>query len=316
MIPNLVLLVGLPGSGKSTYASDLKEKGYRVHSSDELRIELYSDVNDISKNVELFQELHKRIGKDLSSGLDCVLDSTNLSYKRRVNLLNKLNKIDCHKKAIVMATPYNQCVLNDLKRERTVGYKVVNNMYKSFELPHYHEKFEEIEVIFSDYDKSEWDWRKEYSRLSDIPQHNSNHDLTIGNHCKNVYNLLKEKSSNDSLILAGLFHDWGKAKCGNFMNSKGLYSKQQHFYSHEKISAYDAMFYLKNMEMIGLINTLTNAMIVQICNYIQYHMVKYRFTNAKQKTIDKFRDMVGDEFWKELILFNECDEYRGSEDCE
>lgn len=35
-----IMLVGLPGSGKSTYAKKLEEEGYRIHSSDAIRKEL------------------------------------------------------------------------------------------------------------------------------------------------------------------------------------------------------------------------------------------------------------------------------------
>lgn len=42
-----IMLVGLPGSGKSTYAEKLKEKGYIIHSSDAIREELTGDINRI-----------------------------------------------------------------------------------------------------------------------------------------------------------------------------------------------------------------------------------------------------------------------------
>ena len=43
-MPELIMLVGLPGSGKSTYAAQYKVKGYHVHSSDDIREELFSDI--------------------------------------------------------------------------------------------------------------------------------------------------------------------------------------------------------------------------------------------------------------------------------
>ena len=64
----LFCLVGLPASGKSTYAKKLSEQyNAKIHSSDALREELFGDVDAISKdkNDILFEELHKRIKKDL-----------------------------------------------------------------------------------------------------------------------------------------------------------------------------------------------------------------------------------------------------------
>ena len=46
---NMIMMCGLPGSGKSTYAEKLEEEGYIIHSSDKIREEL-GDVNDQSKN--------------------------------------------------------------------------------------------------------------------------------------------------------------------------------------------------------------------------------------------------------------------------
>ena len=56
-----IMLVGLPASGKSTYAERLKEKGYHIHSSDKIREELTGDVNSQDKNIDVFAELHKRV---------------------------------------------------------------------------------------------------------------------------------------------------------------------------------------------------------------------------------------------------------------
>lgn len=83
-MPELIMLVGLPGSGKSTYAAEYKEKGYHVHSSDQIREELYHDIQDQTHNDKVFQTLHKRIKDDLKRGISCVYDATNLAMKRRI----------------------------------------------------------------------------------------------------------------------------------------------------------------------------------------------------------------------------------------
>ena len=66
---HLIMLTGLPSSGKSKIANDYKNMGYKVHSSDELRIELFGDVKYQNNNGKLFEEL--RTGnafKPLESG--------------------------------------------------------------------------------------------------------------------------------------------------------------------------------------------------------------------------------------------------------
>ena len=72
-----IMLAGLPGSGKSTYAEELvRKEGFVVHSSDKIREEL-GDVNDQSKNEQVFTILHKRIKEDLRSGKNVIYDATN-----------------------------------------------------------------------------------------------------------------------------------------------------------------------------------------------------------------------------------------------
>ena len=90
-----VMMCGLPGSGKSTYADELARKeGFIVHSSDKIREEL-GDVNDQSKNEQVFTILHKRIKDDLRSEKNVIYDATNINRKRRVAFLRELKHILC-----------------------------------------------------------------------------------------------------------------------------------------------------------------------------------------------------------------------------
>lgn len=117
--PVLVMMVGLPASGKSTIAYNLaKENNYIVFSSDALREELYLDINDQTHNHELFVELHKRIKTALKEGNNVIYDACNLSSKRRVAFLQELNRIHCRKECIIAATPYEQCLRNNASRDR------------------------------------------------------------------------------------------------------------------------------------------------------------------------------------------------------
>lgn len=60
--PYFVMMVGLPGSGKSTYAKELADEMRAVIcSSDAIREELRGDENSQDKNEEVFKILHSRI---------------------------------------------------------------------------------------------------------------------------------------------------------------------------------------------------------------------------------------------------------------
>ena len=70
-MPKIVMTVGLPGCGKSTYAKTLEENGYVVCSSDRIREE-----TGLTDSAQVFDELHKRAISSLKSGRDVVFHTT------------------------------------------------------------------------------------------------------------------------------------------------------------------------------------------------------------------------------------------------
>lgn len=86
----LIMLVGLPASGKSTWAKEYSEThpDYIVHSSDKLREEMYGDNYDDADNSKVFEELHRRILEDLKMH-SVIYDATNLVKKRRVHFFKR-----------------------------------------------------------------------------------------------------------------------------------------------------------------------------------------------------------------------------------
>ena len=59
--PSFIMVVGLPGSGKSTFIEDfIDEDNAHIHSSDSIRKELLGDVNDQTSNSLVFETLHNR----------------------------------------------------------------------------------------------------------------------------------------------------------------------------------------------------------------------------------------------------------------
>jgi len=289
----LVMLVGIPGSGKSEVARKYEKKGYKIHSSDELRRELYLDINNQNNNVKLFEILHKRIKNDLINGENVVYDATNISYKRRKNFIESLNKIECSKIALVIATPFNECIKRDKERERSVGNQVIDRMYKSFSMPSKMEGFNKINILYSNFNKEDYNIMNKISFLRNINQFNTHHTLSIGNHCIKV----RESLFDIKIATAGLLHDIGKQYTMSFKNSKGEYTDQAHYYSHENVSAYESMFYLKDQ--------FTTEDIIYICNLINFHMRPHLLTT--EKSINKLKRFLGEDFYNDLMLLHEAD---------
>ena len=130
------MTVGIPGSGKSYVASTLP--GVVIHSSDAIREEILGDENDQTNQELVFKTLHERVLNDLSCGKDVVYDATNISYKRRMGFLIRVQAL--HRPALqsiclFMATPYEMCLARNKKRDRSVPEDVIKRMYHKIDVP-------------------------------------------------------------------------------------------------------------------------------------------------------------------------------------
>jgi len=290
---------GLPSSGKSTWTESQINNGYIVHSSDALRKELYGNENCQDKNGELFQELHKRIKNDLNKGKNVIYDATNINYKRRMEFLRQINYIDCNKMCYLFATPYEYCVKRDSERSRSVGKEVIKGMYKNFFIPQKYEGWDDIKIIWN-FDDSQFNIIKTLDELDGIDQETPYHTLTIGEHCSKCEMMLKPLIDDKETVEYFMFlaiakiHDIGKKFCKEYNEKKGYYT----YYQHHLVGAYDAMFYLKT---IGY----TNKEILEMCNYIQWHMQPFFIKTDGAK--NKFIRLVGQDFYDNLMLLHEAD---------
>lgn len=144
----LIVLGGLPASGKSTYAEMLVESGvFCAVSTDGIRGELYGDENIQGDGKTVFAIAHARIedlGKD---GNNVVFDATNIDRKTRINLVKKMRP---HFDIIIckwFSTPLLTCKLRNAKRERQVPEEVLDRMYERFRAPMLDEGFDIVEEI-------------------------------------------------------------------------------------------------------------------------------------------------------------------------
>ena len=92
-LPKFIMMCGLPGAGKSTYCNQFKDKkDYIIVSSDSIRAEL-GDINDQSKNNEVFKILYERIKGALKNGFNVkhILDDYSIASQENLEseLLDK-----------------------------------------------------------------------------------------------------------------------------------------------------------------------------------------------------------------------------------
>jgi predicted kinase len=88
------MLVGIPGCGKSTYLKRFKnKKGIVIVCPDDIRRELFNDVNHQADGDRVWGTAHTRIYEALEQGSYVILDATNVGTRNRVRLLNNVKSM-------------------------------------------------------------------------------------------------------------------------------------------------------------------------------------------------------------------------------
>ena len=115
-----IMMVGLPGSGKSYQAQELAKKNanIKVFSSDEYRKMLYGDANCQENPEKVFNMLYKDMMTHLAYGYDAIFDATNVTMKGRMHVLKMIDSLKLYPRKIkktcyVVNTPFFMCVKRD-----------------------------------------------------------------------------------------------------------------------------------------------------------------------------------------------------------
>jgi predicted kinase len=150
-MPKLYMLIGVPGSGKSTWACNQEWYKDCSHISTDSWIELeakrqgktYSDVFDeyISKATHIMNE---HIKLSVYAEQDIIWDQTNMSSKSRAKKLAMVPNYE--KIAVVFRTPEKVELLRRLSNRpgKFISEGVLNNMINSYNEPTVEEGFKEI----------------------------------------------------------------------------------------------------------------------------------------------------------------------------
>jgi predicted kinase len=294
--PTLIMLIGLAGCGKSTFARKF-HGNIAVHSSDALRAEMFGDENDNSRNNELFIELHKRIKNDLRNGKSVVYDATNIKKKLRVAFLRELN-MECNKECIVIAETIDTCLKRNAMRERKVPEEAIYRMRKQFQPPWYSEGWDKISLVIGEATE---DYTLKRFKERDFDQENEHHRLSLWEHSVAAAEYIATKYPDDSdLFHAAMLHDVGKLDTKTYVNMKGERDGNCHYYDHHCVGAYECMFYLKNMHM-------PEDEILYISNLIYYHMHPFlQWKNMKESKLARVIVNLGN-MYNDIMLLHEAD---------
>lgn len=303
---NLYMMIGFPGSGKSYYAKMLaKSVKCNIVSSDEIREEMFGDVNDQAHNKEVFEEVHRRVNMHLKNGENCIYDATNISRKRRVGFLNTLNRYrDVKKIAVLMCTDIDICLRQNKSRDRNVPEDVIMRMFRHLSFPKLEEGFDEIITV--SHKDNQVDLQSYFYKTVGFDQDNEHHSLTLDKHLEKTLEAIKDINANDksittneliSLSIAAQYHDIGKLYCKTYEKYDGTIDNQAHFYNHADVGAYVlTCCLLHNVVDHFDRGRRKNKMSIPetIIALVLYHMDFFSF--PEEELIEKITNLYGERF--------------------
>lgn len=138
-------MVGLPGSGKSTWFA---RRGIVPLSSDLLRQLLLDDATDQAQQTAVFSALRWLLRLRLALGRRVnYVDATNLNRRERRAYFKIAETFGCSVDAVFFDVPLEVCLERNAHRPRRVPLEAMRRMARKLRPPSYAEGFRRITVV-------------------------------------------------------------------------------------------------------------------------------------------------------------------------
>lgn len=131
----LLILSGLPASGKTTYAKMLLDKvgsNWKRVNKDDLRSMIDNGRWSKQNEKKILGVRDLLIGYFLDSGYDVISDDTNFAH---IESLTEKFRSQAEVDTKFFPTDVEECIARDSKREKPVGPKVISDMYERYLKP-------------------------------------------------------------------------------------------------------------------------------------------------------------------------------------
>jgi predicted kinase len=170
MLPTLYVMVGLPGTGKSTLVNTvLRDRGDRtfVYSTDNLIEEWaagqgWSYDFAFSKYIKkATTEMNGRLRTAIETGQDVIWDQTNLSARKRESILNRFPR-EYRRECWVVEPPQGDSQISDWQWRlenrpgKTIPGHIIESMCDSYVEPALSEGFDRV-VKYNMYGMETWE---------------------------------------------------------------------------------------------------------------------------------------------------------------
>jgi predicted kinase len=142
---HVVLAIGLPGSGKTTWFG---RRGITPLSSDLLRGILFDDVEEQRYQGLVFSTLRSLLRARLIAHMPMnYVDATNLSTHERRQWIKMAKSFGYEVQAVFFDVPLEVCLERNRQRDRSVSEEIMRKMAEKLKPPVFEEGFEKITVV-------------------------------------------------------------------------------------------------------------------------------------------------------------------------
>ena len=149
----LIVLVGISGAGKSTFADKYlsEHPDTKYLSSDKLRAAIGKDESDQTVTHIIFPIIKRNTEEYLKAGKNVMIDATSLNPRERKDYLDAARKYDVDAIAYVFERTKEELMANQEKRKagggRRVPDEILDRMIAKYVRPTTSEGFTEINLV-------------------------------------------------------------------------------------------------------------------------------------------------------------------------
>lgn len=148
----LYIMMGTPGSGKSTWIQNHLDEHTVWISRDDVRFSMVAEDEEyFSKEKEVFKEYVRRINNALENNYNVFADATHLNKASRNKLLTAINsELNIEIDVVWIKTPLEDCISQNDNRKGTRSFvprSVIRRMNSQIEAPEFEEGIKKIYII-------------------------------------------------------------------------------------------------------------------------------------------------------------------------